>query len=161
MNANDETYINFMHEIEAERDWRVAELNKMKLLFREINEMDISEFKNIYLKMTVPMIYAHWEGFCVASFKILMDYVNRKEIDANRVAYNVLTYANSKTYDKLKGKNSLVLVRKWGDCLKQAKSTVTHYPSPHRLYAVCLWCLLVKACCITALPYLQYAYKQS
>ncbi len=55
----------------------------------------------------------------------------------------------------------LVLVRKWGDCLKQAKSTVTHYPSPHRSYAVCLWCLLVKACCITALPYLQYAYKQS
>lgn len=108
MNANDETYINFMHEIEAERDWRVAELNKMKLLFREINEMDISEFKNIYLKMTVPMIYAHWEGFCVASFKILMDYVNRKEIDANRVAYNVLTYANSKTYDKLKGKNSFI-----------------------------------------------------
>ena len=54
-----------------------------------------------------------------------------------------------------------VLVRKWGDCLKQAKSTVTHYPSPHRSYAVCLWCLLVKACCITALPYLQYAYKQS
>ena len=50
MNANDETYINFMHEIEAERDWRVAELNKMKLLFREINEMDISEFKNIYFK---------------------------------------------------------------------------------------------------------------
>ena len=56
---------------------------------------------------------------------------------------------------------NMVLVRKWGDCLKQAKSTVTHYPSPHRSYAVCLWCLLVKACCITALPYLQYAYKQS
>lgn len=48
MNANDETYKNFIQELEAERDWRVAELNKIKLLFREINEMDMDEFKNIY-----------------------------------------------------------------------------------------------------------------
>ncbi len=108
MNANDETYKNFIQELEAERDWRVAELNKIKLLFREINEMDMDEFKNIYLKMTVPMVYAHWEGFCVASYKILMEYINRKEIDAKCIAYNVLTYANSKTYDKLKGKNSFI-----------------------------------------------------
>ncbi|MBT9776656.1 hypothetical protein GPL15_09080 [Clostridium sp. MCC353] len=106
MNANEETYLDLMHELEAERDWRIAELSKIKLLFREIKEMNINEYTSVYLKMTVPMVYAHWEGYCVASFKIIMDYINRKEMNAQLVAYNILTYANNKTYDKLKGKSS-------------------------------------------------------
>lgn len=83
------------------------------------------------------------------------------EFDDNKAAkLNPISFVDQ-SFETDKLIITLVLVRKWGDCLKQAKSTVTHYPSPHRSYAVCLWCLLVKACCITALPYLQYAYKQS
>lgn len=106
MNTNEETYLDLMHELEAERDWRVAELSKIKLLFREIKQIDINDYMNVYLKMTVPMVYAHWEGYCVASFKIIMDYINRKEMGAQLVDYNILTYANNKTYDKLKGKSN-------------------------------------------------------
>ena len=43
MNTNEETYLDLMHELEAERDWRVAELSKIKLLFREIKQIDINE----------------------------------------------------------------------------------------------------------------------
>lgn len=95
-----------MYELEAEKDWRIAELNNMKRLFRQIAEMDMAEYKRVYLKMTVPMIYAHWEGYCVASFKILTEYLNKKEIAARTAAYHILTYANNKTYDRLKGKSS-------------------------------------------------------
>ena len=106
MNANEEISVDLMHELESERDWRIAELSRIKLLFREIKEIGIEEYANVYLKMTVPMVYAHWEGYCVASFRIIMEYINRKEIGAQLVAYNILTYANNKTYDKLKGKSS-------------------------------------------------------
>ena len=106
MGTNEETYIDLVHELEAERDWRVAELSKIKLLFREIKEMDNDEYSSIYLKMTIPMIYAHWEGYCISSFRIVIEYINRREINAHEIAYNILTYANNKTYDKLKGKSS-------------------------------------------------------
>ncbi|MCI8551139.1 MAG: hypothetical protein HFI68_11240 [Lachnospiraceae bacterium] len=103
---DEQAYLDFIHELERERDWRVAELNEMKRLFRPVAEMNVEAYVNIYLKMTVPMAYAHWEGYCVASFKILMEYMNKKEIAAQAVAYNILTYANNKTYDRLKGKSS-------------------------------------------------------
>lgn len=106
MVTNEETYIDLMHELEAERDWRIAELSRIKLLFREIKKMNNDEYISIYLKMTIPMIYAHWEGYCVSSFQIVIEYINRKEINAHSIAYNILTYANNKTYDKLKGKSS-------------------------------------------------------
>ena len=106
MGTNEETYIDLVHELEAERDWRVAELSKIKLLFREIKEMDNDEYSSIYLKMTIPMIYAHWEGYCISSFRIVIEYINRRKINAHEIAYNILTYANNKTYDKLKGKSS-------------------------------------------------------
>lgn len=106
MITREETSIDVVHELEHERDWRIAELSKIKLLFRKIKEMEISEYLNVYLKMTIPMIYAHWEGYCVASFKILGDYIKRKGVDAKAVTFNILTYANKKSYDKLKGKSS-------------------------------------------------------
>lgn len=95
-----------VYELEAERDWRVAELGKIKRLCRKIKDLDADEFEKLYLKMTIPMIYAHWEGYCVASFKILMEYINRKQIDARSVTFNILTYANNVTYNSLQGKSS-------------------------------------------------------
>lgn len=104
--TNEETYLDLIYELENEKNWRISELSKIRRLFKQIREVSETEYKNIYLKMTVPMIYAHWEGYCVASFKILMEYINRKEIAAQSVAYNILTYANNRTYDSLKGKSS-------------------------------------------------------
>ena len=106
--TNEEAYLDFMHELEAERNWRVAELSDQKLLFRKVKELGVEQYITVYLKMTVPMVYAHWEGYCVSSFKLLMEYLNKKELDAKIVAYNILTYANNKTYDKLKGKSSFI-----------------------------------------------------
>lgn len=97
---------NLTAELEAERDWRDAELNKMRLMLRRVQEFGSEEYVNIYLKMTIPMIYAHWEGFCVASFKILLDFINNKKKKGCEVSYSLLTYANQRAYDKLKGKHS-------------------------------------------------------
>lgn len=108
MSVHEDEIKNLAEELEAERDWRVAELNKIRLMLRKIQENEPEEYVTVYLKMTLPMIYAHWEGFCVASFRILLDFINGKNVKGNEVSYNVLTYANKKAYDKLKGKHSFL-----------------------------------------------------
>lgn len=97
---------NLKDELEAERDWRIDEFTRIKLLLRRIEENESQDYINTYLKMTVPMLYAHWEGFCVASFKLVSEYINSKALEAKEATYNILTYANKDAYDKLKGKQS-------------------------------------------------------
>ena len=108
MSLHQDEVRSLMAELEAERDWRVGELSKIRLIQRKVQENESEEYDNVYRKMTIPMIYAHWEGFCVASFKILLDFINNKSIKGNEVSYNVLTYANKDAYDKLKGKHSFL-----------------------------------------------------
>lgn len=99
---------NLRDELEAERDWRINEFTRMKMLFRRISENETIEYTNMYLKMTVPMLYAHWEGFCVASFKLFSEHINSMMLDSEKVTYNILTYANTDAYDKLKGKQKFI-----------------------------------------------------
>lgn len=108
MSVHEDEIRNLAEELEAERDWRIAELNKIRLMLRKIQETEPEDYVTVYLKMTLPMIYAHWEGFCVASFRILLDFINGKNVKGNEVSYNILTYANKQAYDKLKGKHSFL-----------------------------------------------------
>ena len=101
-----ETYNNFVKELEAERDWRIAEFGRVKRILQIIQKTENEKYVRTYLKMTIPMIYAHWEGYCVASFKLMAEYINKEEIDARMCTYNLITYANTVAYDKLKGKSS-------------------------------------------------------
>ena len=101
-----EKYNNFVKELEAERDWRIAEFGRVKRILQIIHKTENENYVRTYLKMTIPMIYAHWEGYCVASFKLMAEYINKEEIDARMCTYNLITYANTVAYDKLKGKSS-------------------------------------------------------
>lgn len=104
MGAKEERLV---YELEAERDWRVRELRNIKLLYKDINsELSREEYSRAYLKMTVPMIYAHWEGYVVQSYKIVFEFINRLEISAKEMTSEILTYANSESYNYLKGKHS-------------------------------------------------------
>lgn len=98
--------IDFVKELEAERDWRVAEFGIMKRILRIIQDTGKEKYVDTYIKTTIPTIYAHWEGYCVASFKLVAEYINRKGIDTRLCTYKLLTYANNDVYDKLKGKSS-------------------------------------------------------
>jgi len=96
-----------IHELEAEREWRVKELKNIKLLYREIDsELRKEDFSVSYLRMIIPMIYAHWEGFVVQSYKIVFEYINRLELPTSEVTPKILTYANNHSYNYLKGKHS-------------------------------------------------------
>ncbi len=104
MDAKEERLI---HELEAEREWRVNELRNIKLLYKAIDsEWGREEYSTSYLKMVIPMIYAHWEGYVVQSYKIIFEFINRLELSSSEVTPKILTYANNQGYDYLKGKHS-------------------------------------------------------
>lgn len=104
MDTREERIIN---ELEAERDWRIKELKNIKLLFRDIDfNLQNDEYNNIYLKMTLPMIYAHWEGYVVESYRLIFEFINRINLSSDEVTYKILTYANNNSYNSLKGKHS-------------------------------------------------------
>lgn len=94
-------------ELVAEREWRTKELTDVKWIYMFMSHrVSKQKYLDLYLKMNIPMIYAYWEGFVVASYKIVFDYLNRLELDPKIITIKLLTYANQESYNSLKGKHS-------------------------------------------------------
>lgn len=104
MDAKEERLV---YELEEEREWRIKELKNMKFLYKEIDSQFRKEdFSKSYLRMIIPMVYAHWEGYVVQSYKIIFEFINRLELSSGEVTPKMLTYANNPSYNYLKGKHS-------------------------------------------------------
>ena len=56
--------------------------------------------------MCIPYVYAHWEGFIVESFKLLIDYLNNLTLKNTETANQLLTFSHLKTLRPLSGKQS-------------------------------------------------------
>lgn len=95
-----------MGELENERDWRIKEFTIIKRLYTEIKSKDNEDELKAYTRMTIPIIYAHWEGFCISTFKCVLKFINNENLNHNSLTNNLFTYANKSTYDRLKGKQS-------------------------------------------------------
>lgn len=94
-------------ELVSEREWRTKELTDIKWIYMFMSHRGLKQkHLDLYLKMNIPMIYAYWEGFVVATYKIVFDYLNRLELDPRLITINLLTYANQESYNSLKGKHS-------------------------------------------------------
>lgn len=102
------TEIDFLSaELETEKEWRTKELTDIKLIYMFMSrQLSNQKYLKLYLKMNIPMIYAYWEGFVVASYKIVFDYLNRLELEPRITTIKLLTYANQGSYNSLKGKHS-------------------------------------------------------
>jgi len=93
-------------EIVASRTWRLRELEQLKKVYIiDIKNKKIS-FSEQYLRMCIPYVYAHWEGFIVESFKLLIDYLNNLTLKNTETANQLLTFSHLKTLRPLSGKQS-------------------------------------------------------
>jgi hypothetical protein len=99
-------YNDILQEIEADKDWRNLELKKIEIICQELDNVELNK---IILKSTIPMIYAHWEGFVVSSLKKVNKYLTSLELEYSEFHINLLTNAyednlrhleNSLGYDK-------------------------------------------------------------
>ena len=87
----------------AERDWRIHELELCKKIPFLYTYPSFRTKFPIFWKFCVPIIYSHWEGFCVAAMKMLVDYLNEKDISYKDAANHILLLDNRKRFGYLQG----------------------------------------------------------
>lgn len=93
-------------EIIASKEWRIRELESLKKIgIIALNENPLRE-KQQYYRMCIPYIYAHWEGFVVESFKLLITYINNEKLDKKTVINELYTFSLQKILKPLAGKQS-------------------------------------------------------
>lgn len=88
-----------IEEIQEENKWRDGELAILKQNSQQVDEQ-------LWNRMCIPMIYAHWEGYVVSSLKLLIEYLNEQELFHNEVPTKLVVLSLGKSYNSLSGKQS-------------------------------------------------------
>ncbi len=83
-------YESILEEIEADKDWRNLEIKKIEIICQKL---DTEDYRKLILKSTIPMIYAHWEGFVVSSLRKVNRYLNSLEYEYSDFHIHLLTNA--------------------------------------------------------------------
>ncbi|MNJ50772.1 hypothetical protein D3C77_460590 [compost metagenome] len=86
-------------EIQINNEWRDGEFAKYKV---NANGVDDS----LWCRMCIPMIYAHWEGFIVDSFKTLLKHLNTLQLPPSQTPTNLFVVSLGDSYKTLSGKQS-------------------------------------------------------
>lgn len=95
-------YENILKEIELDKDWRNLEIKKIEIICQRLNDKELNK---LILKSTIPMIYAHWEGFVVSSLRKANKYLNSLEYKYSNFHIHLLTNAYEENIKSLE--NSL------------------------------------------------------
>ena len=86
-------------EIQANNEWRDGEFAKYK-----INPSNVDS--TLWCRMCIPMIYAHWEGFVVYSFRVLLKFLNKLDLPPEQTPMNLVVISLGDSYKTLSGKQS-------------------------------------------------------
>lgn len=95
-----------IEEIYASREWRIHELENLKLIALEQFVQKDEILAKQYYRMCIPYIYAHWEGYIVETFKLLIEYLNSLSLQKHQVKPELQTFAVLKNLRPLAGKQS-------------------------------------------------------
>lgn len=88
-------------EILANNQWRDGELGKYRINSHKVDA-------TLWCRMCTPMIYAHWEGFVVDAFKILLAHLNKLDLPATQTPTNLVVLSLGDSYKTLSGKQSFL-----------------------------------------------------
>ena len=80
----------FIDEIVADIDWRVAEMATLKSI--PIRYRLTPDHKNQHIKFAVPAIYAFWEGYVKTSLSIYISHLSSLNIERKDISINLLTH---------------------------------------------------------------------
>lgn len=93
-----------IEEIISDREWRARELGLIKLIEKtELSVCTSSDKVQLFRNMTVPMIYAHLEGFYISALQSLADYLNKLGLSSLNVTINLLSLSLKDSYMRLQG----------------------------------------------------------
>lgn len=102
-----------IEEIYASREWRIHELENLKLIALEQFVQKDEILAKQYYRMCIPYIYAHWEGYIVETFKLLIEYLNSLSLQKHQVKPELQTFAVLKNLRPLAGKQSFEQCQKF------------------------------------------------
>lgn len=86
-------------EIQEDNNWRDGELAKFKVNPHKVDQQ-------LWDRMCIPMIYAHWEGYIVSSLRVLIGHLNKLELSLRDVDTKLIVVGLGKNYNSLSGKQS-------------------------------------------------------
>ncbi|HEL4860544.1 TPA: hypothetical protein UL920_004097 [Stenotrophomonas maltophilia] len=90
-----------VEEIVASNEWRLNEFAKIRM-----NSANVED--SLWWRLSIPMIYAHWEGYVVSSLRILIEHLNELQLQPERVPTKLIVLGLGDCYRSLSGKQSLV-----------------------------------------------------
>ena len=93
-------------EIIASKEWRMRELENLKKIGIIALNTYPEKVKEQYLRMCIPYIYAHWEGFVVEVFKLLITYLNNEHLEKKKVRNELYTFSLQNVLRPLAGKQN-------------------------------------------------------
>jgi len=86
-----------LEEISSDIQWRNDELKKIVTITSTLVDDEL----RLFLKSVIPLLYAHWEGFVVASLKISFKYLNNLKLNSDDYCEIYLTTAYEQTLKSL------------------------------------------------------------
>lgn len=106
---------NVIKEILENNSWRDGEFGKIKANSSKVDEV-------FWCRMSIPMIYAHWEGFVVDSLKTTLKFLNNLELEPKNVPVHLVVLCLGDSYKSLSGKQSfeqrIEFTKKFNEILK-------------------------------------------
>ena len=84
-------------EIIFDIEWRNKEFLKIKEISNILNDEELK----LFLKGTIPLVYAHWEGFVVSSLIVGFNYMNNLKLNSDSYCDIFLTTAYEQTLKSL------------------------------------------------------------
>lgn len=104
-----------LDEIQANNEWRDGEFAKYRVNSNHVDQI-------LWCRMCIPMIYAHWEGFVVDSFKVLLKHLNNLNLAPAQTPTNLVVLSLGDSYRSLSGKQSFTqridFTKRFHDSLK-------------------------------------------
>ena len=91
-----------VEEIRLENEWRTKDIAKMKMTYTQIPE----ENKSFFLRLCIPMIYAHWEGMVVTSLVTLIKYLNTLKLKQDEVPVSIFVLSVGDKFKRLQSNQS-------------------------------------------------------
>ncbi|MCO8050085.1 hypothetical protein GWI76_04745 [Proteus sp. G2659] len=88
-----------IEEISEGNDWRNGEFAKFKT-----NQSGVPP--ELWYRMCIPMVYAHWEGFVVDALKILLKHLNTLNLTHSVLPTKLIVLSIGDSYRSLSGKQS-------------------------------------------------------
>lgn len=92
-----------IEEIIQLSEWRKRELEALKKISLVSLSNLSEEVKRQFLRMSILYVYAHWEGYVIEAFKVLIGYLNELKLKNSEVNINLLVFSRKTEFQKLTG----------------------------------------------------------